>query len=90
MTPISCYSGQKARKSPIIKDTQIVYYLNSSSYSKHYNFSLQLAGENYFDCLLVELVSHSHEIKFGIGDSEFKSDMPVEKQRFSGVVSNFF
>lgn len=87
MTPASCLTGQPLRNKPLIKDTQIVYHLNGSAASRHYNFPLQLAGDDFFYCIKVDLVSHSHEIKFGIGDSEFKSDMPVEQQRFSGMIS---
>lgn len=86
VTPASCLTGQKLRK-PLVKDSKLVYHLASASLSRHYNFSVQLAGDHYFDCLLVEIISHSYEIKYGIGDSEFKSDMPVEKHHFSGLVS---
>lgn len=86
ITAANCITSERASK-PLVKDTKIAYYLNSSSFSRTYNVSLQLAGYVAYDCLHFELTSHSHEIKFGIGDSEFRSDMPVEKQHFSGKVS---
>lgn len=82
---MNCYTHQKASK-PIIKDSKITYFMNTSTVSRRYNFTLQLASQHTYDCLYVELTSHSHEIKYGIGDTEFKSDMPVHLQKFTGQV----
>ena len=41
-----------------------------------------------YDCLLVDITSHSNEIKYDIKDPEFISDLPIEKQKFKGKISS--
>lgn len=87
----NCYTIEKL-KDPLVKDTNLIY--DSSQKSKVYNFSLDpktVRPSNKiqkYDCLLVDLTSHSNEIKYVLKDADFTSDLPVEKQKFQGKISN--